>query len=171
MDNGILGIDTSCYTTSLAIVNELGVICTDQRQILTVPLGDKGLRQGDAVFKHLGNLPDLAKKIRREFSGQLVAVAATERPRPIFNSYLPVFKAGYTFGKSLAYILGVPFYSFSHQENHLQMARWAANGPRGGKFIALHLSGGTTEILLVNVWIDWEFSWGFLSQRAPPWRN
>jgi N6-L-threonylcarbamoyladenine synthase len=150
METGVLGIDTSCYTTSLAVVNEEGVLCSDQRQLLPVPQGKRGLRQAEAIFKHLGNLPDLVQAMRQEFQGKLVAIAVTERPRPLHNSYLPVFRTGYAWGRTMASILGVPFFSFSHQENHLRVGKWSASGPVAKKFIAVHLSGGTTEILLVN---------------------
>ena len=56
-----LGFDTSCYTTSLGLVDTGGKIVKDLRRILTVKPGEKGLRQSEALFQHLKNLPDLVE--------------------------------------------------------------------------------------------------------------
>ena len=37
-----LGIDTSCYTTSIAAVDENGNLLSDQRKLLNVPDGQRG---------------------------------------------------------------------------------------------------------------------------------
>ena len=50
----ILGIDTSAYTTSIALIDgENNKILADERKVLEVRKGQKGLRQQEAVFQHL----------------------------------------------------------------------------------------------------------------------
>ena len=53
-----LGIDTSCYTTSIAAVDENGNVLSDQRKLLNVPDGQRGLRQSEGFYQHVNALPD-----------------------------------------------------------------------------------------------------------------
>ncbi len=142
----IIGIDTSCYTTSLAMIDAGGGLLLDRRIILRVKPREKGLRQSDAVFQHLQNLPSLAELPLANRSYR--AVAASTRPRPVDGSYLPVFRAGASFGEALSKLLGIPFLATSHQEGHIRAG--LADGIRLERFLAWHLSGGTTELLLVE---------------------
>ena len=41
----VLGIDTSCYTTSAALVSPEGEILAASRRLLSVPQGERGHRQ------------------------------------------------------------------------------------------------------------------------------
>lgn len=141
-----LGVDTSCYTTSVGVVDASGEEVLDLRRILRVKPGERGLRQSEALFQHLQNLPDLmVEAARRPFK----AVAFTDRPRRQEGSYLPVFKAGAGFGKAMALCAGIPYYNYSHQEGHIRAALIGTDMP-SASFLGLHLSGGTTEILLVK---------------------
>jgi len=146
-----LGVDTSCYTTSLAVIDAQGRLLSEARKLLPVPLGERGLRQSDAVFQHLQNLPDLVDRLTKEV-GTLrpQAVAASTRPRPLTDSYMPVFTVGASFGRSLALAYGVPFFELSHQEGHLLAGIWSA-GVEWQSFYLVHLSGGTTEVLAVEL--------------------
>ena len=55
-----LGIDTSNYTTSMALLDwESGKIM-QQKKLLPVEKGKLGLRQSEALFQHVRQLPDLA---------------------------------------------------------------------------------------------------------------
>ena len=60
----ILGIDTSCYTTSMAGVDLNGNIIFSFQKQLDVPLGERGLKQSTALFHHLNNLPILTNTLR-----------------------------------------------------------------------------------------------------------
>ena len=51
-----IGFDTSCYTTSIAIVDGSGEIILDHRSVLRVKEGGRGLRQSEGVFQHIKNL-------------------------------------------------------------------------------------------------------------------
>ena len=60
--NRCLGIDTSCYTTSAACADERSIVFS-KRTMLSVPFGDRGLRQSDGVFQHLKQLAPLLKDL------------------------------------------------------------------------------------------------------------
>jgi len=143
----ILGIDTSCYTTSLALIAANGEITADRRKTLLVKTGEKGLRQSVAVFQHLENLPGLFQTADPGL--KLTAVIAATVPRPVAGSYLPVFRVGAAFGEAIAKAVGVPFLKTSHQEGHLR-AGLIGETEREAPFLAWHISGGTTELLLVT---------------------
>ena len=63
---------------------------------------------------------------------------------------MPVFRAGESQARAAAALLRVPFYPASHQEGHVRAAMVDAGIDEAKPFLALHLSGGTTEILLVE---------------------
>ena len=142
-----LGIDTSCYTTSIGVVDEQGRIIKDLRQVLKVKLGEKGLRQSEALFQHLNNLPDLIEAAVPFYPLQAVAYSA--RPRPVRDSYLPVFLAGAGFARAISASTSAPLVISSHQEGHI---RAAMEGTRldADEFLGVHLSGGTTELLYIK---------------------
>lgn len=145
-----LGIDTSCYTTSIAAVAE-GQLFFDFRLPLRVPAGQRGLRQAEMVFQHVKNLQEIAEKMSGPLANhRIVAVAASTRPRPVTGSYMPVFEVARMTGLMLAAASSIPFYSVSHQEGHLRAGLWSAGGPEVERFLAVHISGGTTEILAVE---------------------
>ncbi|MGI6748795.1 MAG: hypothetical protein ACOX4V_11300 [Anaerovoracaceae bacterium] len=147
----ILGIDTSNYTTSLAIIDTKGIILIDSRVSLFVKHGERGLRQSKALFQHMENLPDMVLDLFRRINRErIAAVAVSNKPRPVEGSYMPVFKAGVTYGKVMAASLGVPFFEFSHQEGHLEAIRHDSCISNTSEFVAYHLSGGTTEILHID---------------------
>ena len=47
-----LGLDTSNYRTSLAVISLDGKILFQSRELLPVARGERGLRQSDAVYLH-----------------------------------------------------------------------------------------------------------------------
>ena len=116
----ILGIDTSNYKTSIAVIDHKKHIICDLRRFLTVKQGERGLRQSDALFQHIQNLPELMEEMRRMFDGRIDAVACSFRPRPEAGSYMPVFLAGSGFAKAAAAAMNVPVVGFSHQEGHME---------------------------------------------------
>lgn len=145
----VLGIDTSCYTTSVAVMNGQGALLQDVRQILAVKQGNCGLQQSEMVFQHTRNLPELFARVPWE-TLRVAAVSVTDKPRPLADSYMPAFLTGLGLGRNLAKVLNVPLYTLSHQENHLLAGFWSAGGPEADKFIMLHASGGTTDFLLAT---------------------
>ncbi len=143
----VIGLDTSCYTTSVAAVTEDGRILASLRKLLPVPQGQRGLRQSEAVFAHVRQLPELMEKLGKvTASYKIAAVCASQRPRDGEDSYMPVFLAGDAQGRGLAALLNIPFFAASHQAGHVRAAM-VDSGLNASDFLALHLSGGTTEIL------------------------
>ncbi|MDD3411804.1 MAG: O-sialoglycoprotein endopeptidase, partial [Eubacteriales bacterium] len=142
-----LGFDTSCYTTSVAAVSELGGVIGSQRMLLPVPQGQRGLRQSEAVFAHVRQMPQVLEALALPDDCRVVAVAASARPRDEEESYMPVFTVGLGHAKAIAKVLGVPCCEVSHQQGHIA-AGCLGNPPMDDRFVALHLSGGTTELLL-----------------------
>lgn len=143
-----LGIDTSCYTTSVAVVSSLGEVVADKRRLLEVKQGNRGLRQSEGVFQHIKNLPLLVEEIK-EFLPMIKAVAVSSKPRNQEDSYMPVFLAGESFAKAVAASLGVQIMFTDHQSGHIMAAAKSSAFKPKGEFISIHLSGGTTEILKV----------------------
>lgn len=144
-----LGIDTSNYKTSVAIVDEAGEIIFEKSKLLAVDKGDKGLRQSLAFFKHSNILPDFLKEAFAEVEPlSIKGIAYSSRPRRVEGSYMPVFLAGENMAKSLSYALKVPLMQVSHQEGHIKAALSSSDCPDIDKFLSFHLSGGTSEFLL-----------------------
>lgn len=145
----ILGIDTSCYTTSCALVTPEGELIASSRRLLTVEEGGRGLMQSQGLFQHVKNLPQMVENVRAEApEAEICAVCASVRPRPAEESYMPVFRAGESQARAAAALLRVPFYPVSHQEGHVRAAMVDSGIDENAPFLALHLSGGTTELLL-----------------------
>jgi len=147
----VIGFDTSNYTTSVAYYDGTdGVNCS---QLLPVKMGELGLRQSDAVFAHIKSLPELSGRLFSHVNANdIAAVGVSTRPRAVEDSYMPCFMVGYTHAKMLSDALSKPLVECSHQQGHVAASLWSAgrldlmNRPH----LAWHLSGGTTELLLVE---------------------
>ncbi len=146
-----LGLDTSCYTTSVALLDGDGRLVADERRPLVVKPGGRGLAQAEMVFQHTRHLPELFAAAVAKAGGPfaLSAVAASTQPRPRPESYMPAFLVGAGYARVIAAAQAVPFVSLSHQEGHILAGAWSAGGPADGRFLAVHASGGTTEVALV----------------------
>ena len=115
--------------------------------------GELGLRQSDALFAHVKRLPEMTDELFAALPRDTIrAVGASTRPRAVDGSYMPCFLAGSSQAQTLARILDVPFYAFSHQQGHIAAALWSAGRMElmHTPHLAWHLSGGTTELLLVE---------------------
>lgn len=145
-----LGIDTSNYTTSTAFYDAETCTMMQQKHLLPVKSGQKGLRQSDAVYLHLKQLPELMEKLLSGVSVPIAAVGVSVRPRDLEGSYMPCFEAGQCTARAVAASLHVPVYSFSHQAGHIAAALYSADKLDWleRSFVAFHLSGGTTEAVL-----------------------
>lgn len=151
MKNGnYLGIDTSNYTTSAALYREDQSV-THSKRLLPVKKGQLGLRQSDAVFHHVQQLPQILEPLLWQ-NPVLRAIGASSRPRSAEGSYMPCFTVGLGTAKILADTLGIPLHLCSHQENHIAAALYSAGRLEllGQTFLAFHVSGGTTEAVLVE---------------------
>lgn len=143
-----LGLDTSCYTTSAALCST-DSLPRQERRLLPVPKGERGLRQSEAVFAHVRQLPKVLLPLLAENKEKIDCVCASDRPRDGEDSYMPVFQVGVSQGKTLAAALNVPFFTTTHQRGHIAAAKYGT-GLDADRFVALHLSGGTTDTLLID---------------------
>lgn len=146
-----LGLDTSNYTTSIAVVDSDFNVIADQRRSLRVKDSGLGLRQSEALFQHNENIPNMLEGIFKIISKDHIrAIGASNKPRPIEGSYMPVFNAGINYGKVISTVLNCPLYLFSHQEGHIEAALSSSSFKESHTFNALHLSGGTSEVLSID---------------------
>ena len=141
------GFDTSAYTTSFAVVSG-GRVLLDKRLMLPVAQGSRGLRQSEAVFAHIKNMSALFTDLEKNFG--IDAVAYSEKPCPAEESYMPVFCVGASHAKAFANALGVGPLSLTHQHGHLYAAFFGNDVP-DGNYVAMHVSGGTLDLLDVLI--------------------
>lgn len=150
MTRVVIGLDTSCYTTSAAAVTTEGRLVASCRKLLPVAQGERGLRQSEAVFTHVRQLPERMEELAKHIRGmQIAAVCVSAKPRDEDESYMPVFQVGDAQGRALAAMLGVPCFASTHQRGHIAAAR-LDSGTQAGDLLAVHLSGGTTELLALR---------------------
>lgn len=150
-NNIIIGIDTSCYTTSIAAISLDEKVLFNERIVLDVKENSKGLRQREAVFQHINNISKISEKIEKLIENyNIKGICASKRPRPVEGSYMPVFNVGYNVGKLMSTISKCPFYETSHQENHIEASLFEHKLKDKNKFLSVHMSGGTMEVLLVS---------------------
>lgn len=153
----VLGLDTSCYTTSAALMDREGNLLADQRRLLKVKPGHRGLAQSEMVYQHTRNLPDLLEAL--DLSGRKVmAIGVSAQPRPREDSYMPAFLVGLGMARSLGKLLGVPVHRFTHQHNHMYAGLWSVGKTAPDRFLLTHISGGTTDLLLCERQADGGFS-------------
>ncbi len=146
-----MGIDTSNYTTSISLVDTERKPVYEARRLLQVDEGKRGLQQSAAFFQHIKTLPELFEGLAADVKGRLAAVAVSSRPRPVAGSYMPVFQAGTSVAEMISHLYWIPLYYTTHQEGHLAAGINSLKSPFNHQsFIAVHLSGGTTEILNVT---------------------
>lgn len=147
-----LGIDTSNYTTSVALYNDENNTVISKKKLLPVKDGEKGIRQSDAVFHHTVQLPDLIEELFDGKNVQISAIGVSIKPCNEEGSYMPCFLAGVSVAISLSRVLNVPLYRFSHQDGHIAAALYSADKLDFIKqdFLAFHISGGTSQALYVR---------------------
>lgn len=149
-----VGIDTSNYTTSAAVCDGDGRVVANLKIPLSVKEGERGLRQSDAVFAHVKNLPALMERLSDTLTGYTpLAVGVSVSPRDAEDSYMPCFLAGKGAAYAFASGRNIPVYGFSHQNGHIMAALYSSGRLdllERDTFLAFHVSGGTTEALLVT---------------------
>lgn len=150
----VVAFDTSNYTTSAAVCTMDGRIVANLKAPLSVAAGQRGLRQSDAVFAHTKNLPSLTDALAEAIKGlEVVAVGVSSTPRVAEDSYMPCFLCGVAAAHSFAAARSLPVYTTAHQNGHIMAALYSCGESQKlmkGRFLAFHVSGGTTEALLVT---------------------
>ncbi len=149
-----VGIDTSNYTTSAALCDNDGVVVANIKEPLPVRAGEVGLRQSDALFAHIKNLPAVMGRLREAIGRHTAAaVGVSVTPRDAENSYMPCFLAGRAAAHAFAAAGGIRVFDFSHQSGHIMAAAYSSGALDtliAAPHCAFHVSGGTTEILHVT---------------------
>ena len=154
-----LGIDTSNYTTSAALCDSYGHVILNLKRLLPVKEGERGLRQSDALFAHTKNLPDIMQMLgcfigTQESGARIAAVGYSATPRSVEGSYMPCFLSGVAAAETVSAVTGCRKYAFSHQDGHIMAALYSSGRidllESDTPFAAFHVSGGTTELLLVT---------------------
>ena len=146
-----IGIDTSNYTTSCSFCNLDGEVIKNFKILLPVKEGERGLRQSEAVFAHIKNIPLIAKSIKSEAKKyEILAIGHSAYPRDCEGSYMPCFMVGEAISDFFASFFAIDNFKFSHQTGHVRAAIYSSGAKIDDEFIAFHVSGGTTEILLVK---------------------
>lgn len=153
MTDCYVGFDTSNYTTSIAVCDREGRVIANLKKPLPVKAGQKGLRQSDAVFEHVRNLPLLLEELRlllRDGTYRPLAVGVSATPRDAEGSYMPCFLSGISAASAFATANDLPLLRFSHQNGHVMAALYSSGREALARdsFLAFHVSGGTTELLL-----------------------
>ena len=120
------GIDTSNYTTSVALFDSDTGEVWMEKKLLPTKEGSLGLRQSDAVFAHVKQLGDLAHRLMDGREGVVSAVGVSVFPRRAEGSYMPCFLVGETAAEMLGAVNHIPVHKFSHQEGHLAAALYSA---------------------------------------------
>ena len=147
----ILGIDTSNYTTSAAVLDGEGL--TQQKQLLEVRPGERGLRQSDALFHHTAALPEMLAELSGKADlTKVAAVGVSAKPRPVEGSYMPCFLAGVSAATAFALSRALPLVQLTHQQGHIAAALYATGQPElfDQETLVFHVSGGTTDLLLCH---------------------
>jgi N6-L-threonylcarbamoyladenine synthase len=149
----ILGIETSCDETGVAVVAG--------NEILSTVLAS----QVDAHARFGGVVPEVAARAHVEairpmvhlalrqagvHSDQLDAVAATRGP-----GLVGALMVGYSFGKALAWTLGAPFVGIDHMEGHLFAPR-LEHADFEPPAVVLLASGGHSQVVHVRNWGEYE---------------
>ena len=155
----ILGIDTSCDDTSAAVCQSTSDgLTSDTHKILSNIVLSQVLHS-----KYGGVIPELAARDHIKNIHSIVEQAVTgigfHNINGIGVTYGPgligSLLVGLSFAKSLSYTLKIPFYGVNHLEAHIfslwcqELTPDTTTGPEV-PFIALIVSGGHTELILVK---------------------
>lgn len=147
-----LGFDTSNYTTSIAAHDGAAPInCSQLLDVQPGPAGPAAERRFVRAYQTPAALADrpICCIWTRAISPPLASARAPGRWRGLTCR---VFWRAAARRPVLARALGVPLYEFSHQQGHIAAALWSAGRMDllYQRHLAWHLSGGTTELLLIE---------------------
>ena len=135
----ILGIETSCDETGIAIVED-GVRIAAAELASQVPVHAMygGVVPEIASRQHTACISQLVERVHAQSPEPVDAIAATIGPG-LMGSLL----VGVSFAKALAYVWNVPFVPVHHIEGHI-FSVFLSDNPPTFPFLALVVSGGHT---------------------------
>ncbi len=144
----ILGIETSCDETAAAVVK-------DGTSILATVISS----QVQVHHRYGGVVPELASRKHIEAIVPVVDETLTEARLPLSGieaiavtrgpGLVGALLVGFSFAKSLAYALGIPWVGVNHLEGHINSV-FLEPDPPSFPFVALLVSGGHTSIYYVT---------------------
>ncbi|MEX2535486.1 MAG: tRNA (adenosine(37)-N6)-threonylcarbamoyltransferase complex transferase subunit TsaD [Trueperaceae bacterium] len=144
----VLGIDTSCDDTGIGIVGGGKVIANAVASQAALHASFGGVVPESASREHLAVIDEVLSRALDEAGAtleELGAVAATYGP-----GLVGALLVGLSFGKTLAWGLGLPFLPVHHLEGHIAAA--IAGGDVTPPFLCLVASGGHTSLFDVREW-------------------
>ncbi|MDX2343735.1 MAG: tRNA (adenosine(37)-N6)-threonylcarbamoyltransferase complex transferase subunit TsaD [Acidimicrobiia bacterium] len=159
----ILGIETSCDETGVAVVSGHDILAT----VLSSQIDDHarfgGVVPEVAARAHIEAIRPMVHMALRQagvHSDQLDAVAATRGP-----GLVGALMVGYSFAKAMAWTLDTPFIGVDHMEGHLFAPR-LEHGDFEPPAIVLLASGGHSQIVHVRGWGDYEIMGATIDDAA-----
>lgn len=155
----ILGIETSCDETALAVVEARGRDFFVRKNLLysQIPIHEKygGVVPEVAARAHVEKLPILLEKLGNKNGRGIDAIAVVNGPGLVTS-----LRVGVELGKTLSYVWQKPLVGVNHIEAHI-IANWLSSGnkqkAKSSKLkaiifpsLALVVSGGHTELILMK---------------------
>lgn len=144
----VLGIETSCDETGIALFHpDHGLVAEGLHSQIGLHAPYGGVVPELASRDHISRvLPLVRSTLASAGLGprDLGAIAYTAGP-----GLLGALLVGATFGRTLAYTLGIPAIGIHHMEAHLLAPLLGANRP-AFPFVALLVSGGHTQLMRVR---------------------
>lgn len=144
----ILGIETSCDETAVAVLDTEGNILSnvlDSQVEMHAKYG--GVVPELASRRHMESIELLTKKaldFAKVSLSQVTGIAVTNRP-----GLVGALLVGVNFAKALSYATNIPCVTVNHLEGHLASA-WLANPHLRTPAMVLIASGGHTHLALVS---------------------
>jgi len=138
----ILGIETSCDETGLAVVEDGRRIVADEiASQIDVHKEFGGVVPEIASRRHTDCISQLAERVMAAADGNVDAIAATNGP-----GLMGSLMVGVNFAKALSYAWALPFVPVHHIEGHI-FASFLTDNPPSFPFLALVVSGGHTCLI------------------------
>lgn len=154
----ILGIETSCDETSAAVISRRNSRERPELRSLVILSQDVhavfgGVVPEIAARAHLTSIVPVVNQALADAKapfGKLDAVAVTHAP-----GLIGALLAGVSYGKALAFSLGIPVVAVHHMEGHL-FAASLEDADAEPPFVALLVSGGHTMLIDCPAWGSYE---------------
>lgn len=162
-DRLILGIETSCDETAVAVLRGGEVLSSVMSSQIDMHARFGGVVPEVAARAHIEAIRPMVHLALRKagvHSDQLDVVAATRGPGLVGS-----LMVGFSFGKALAWGLQRPFVGIDHMEGHLFAPRLENPGYRPPAVILL-ASGGHSQIVHMKDWGEYEILGGTIDDAA-----
>jgi N6-L-threonylcarbamoyladenine synthase len=135
----VLGIETSCDETGVAVVeNERTILANEVASQIALHAQFGGVVPEIASRRHVECISQLTKAALEQAGGSVDAVAVTNAP-----GLMGALLVGVNFGKALSMAWDVPYVPVHHLEGHIFSALLCDDPPEW-PFLALIVSGGHT---------------------------